>query len=412
MNILLIDPGLYAAGGHNAALLEEFARELAGRQGVQFSCACSVELQREAFAHVRAELRPVFRDNGFAPLALHDFADPARTVARRAGIIRDLWGLDLGRWDIVLMPTVYPLHLSALADCAGELRGKLSCGLLLPAAQWAADSATQAAIRRSIGDALQRLAAAQVDCLAYSETGAHDLGAGLAPTPTLLPPVSQPTQSRMAALAATRRAAGRNGGRMRVGFFGQWDARKGSGLITDLLRQRRLPRDIELVVRVPEGRAEVGAELSVLAPQIDFSSRHRDNEAFLAAMAEVDIVLAHYDPAIYGDKMSGIVPEALCLGKPLLVADGCNAVIDFLDRYAPGSFVVAPYHTNGLAAALTLPAAAWTACAQRAAASAPLMRSLKSMRRYLGIVGAADLYEGAAEVATATQAAPRQATMV
>ena len=80
-------------------------------------------------------------------------------------------------------------------------------------------------------------------------------------------------------------------------------------------------------------------------------------------MAEVDIVLAHYDPAVYGDKMSGIVPEAVCLGKPVLVADGCNAVINFLDRYAPGGFVVAPYSTHGLASALALQPAVWTACA-------------------------------------------------
>jgi hypothetical protein len=177
-----------------------------------------------------------------------------------------------------------------------------------------------------------------------------------------------------------------------VGYFGAPFTSKGFSLLTSAIEQG-LPRGVRVVVRLPPGHEKICAALQARSPQVDATSRTSSNAEFLQDMAAVDVVWTLYDPHHYADKMSGIVPEAICLGKPLLVGQGCNALIEFLDHHAPGSFVCAGYDAASVRGAFSLPAPAWRELARCAAASAPVMRSIKSAARYLTIAGAGALYD-------------------
>jgi hypothetical protein len=129
-----------------------------------------------------------------------------------------------------------------------------------------------------------------------------------------------------------------------------------------------------------------------MAASIDATSHDMSNDAYLRQMAEVDVVLACYDPEHYGDKMSGVVPEAVSLGKPLLVSEACRSLAGFLDRYAPGAFIAGAYRADALADLMALPADLWRVVATKAHASSPVVRSLKGMRRYLAAGGLDAIY--------------------
>ena len=96
---------------------------------------------------------------------------------------------------------------------------------------------------------------------------------------------------------------------------------------------------------------------------------------------------ALYDPLHYGDKMSGIVPEALSLGKPVLVAEGCVAIQEFLERHAPGAFIAAGYDLASVQAVLALEPGHWRPARRCARSHAPLVQQLKGMDRYLAVCG-------------------------
>jgi hypothetical protein len=104
-------------------------------------------------------------------------------------------------------------------------------------------------------------------------------------------------------------------------------------------------------------------------------------------MAAVDAVHCFYDPAQYAGKMSGIPAEALALGRPVLLADGCEAMIDFVERHAPGSYVSGPYSAQTLEMALAMPLSSWRRIAECAHGSSAGVRALKSMSRFLAVCG-------------------------
>jgi len=142
-------------------------------------------------------------------------------------------------------------------------------------------------------------------------------------------------------------------------------------------------------------------QLNALSPALEATSAEMSNAQYFEAMADVDAVLAFYDPAEYGTKMSGIVPEAICLGKPVVISDGCDGLCRFLDRYAPGSFATGTYGPGDLAAILRLPAPLWSSLGAKARASSDVVRMMKSMRRYLTLGGMSALYPGGLTAQTA-----------
>lgn len=387
MRIAYIDPGLSCRKGHNAAMVEEFDQALVAERGHQVSYLVAADTDRREFSDLRGALRPTFRINGYAKLAPADLFDP-----QRVGRINDVMATDLAgaavltECDAILMPTAYPLHLHALAQTASQWPGRrVVLGLLLPARFWGADDARERRISELLAQSVDALSAT-TDLIAYSETGSYRFGDKLVPMATLLPPLARPSAGQVQRLAQRHSACAS----LRLGFFGSPFTTKGFGLLVQAaqeLAQQGNASAVQLVLRLPAGHEAACAQLNALAPWIDAQSRQTGNSQYLAEMAAVDAVFAFYDPQEYGSKMSGIVPEAISLGKPLLIAEGCHAIQDFLERHAPGSFVVGAYEVQVIANVLGLRNTHWArlaACAQRHAA---LMQQMKCMDRYLAVCG-------------------------
>lgn len=381
MHLLILDPGLSVRAGHNASMAEELAAEVAGHPGIDLTVACCAALDAKAFAGVPARFRPVFRLDGYARICAQDLADPARMAACRQLIAEDLAALDLSRYDAILMPTAYPLHLRGLADHVDSLaHTQLLCGLLMPAAFWAVPATVEPAIGALFEEAVGLLRG--TNAFFYTESGRYAFPGGTANTPTLLPPICHATEHLMEDLAA----ASSQGETLSIGYFGSPFTSKGFNLMLAAI-DRGLPPQVKFVIRLPPGHEDRCRTINAASPQVDATSRSMSNEDFLREMAAVDVVLALYDPQQYADRMSGIIPEAICVGRPLIVSQECTALVEFLDHNAPGSFLQGPYAVDSILAAAAYPKAGWTALRRRAQASAPVVRALKRASRYLAIAG-------------------------
>ena len=397
MKLLLLDPGLRNRVGHNAALLAEFELETRALADVQLTAAGSAALTPADFAGVGCVPRRLFRLDGYWRPSKEEVLDSARLNTLIEMIVGDLMQLPLEEFGGIVMPTVYPLHAIALARVALRLaHAQLMLGLLMPVSFWFPDSEACAIVGAQLGQAIVEI---QNSCavMVYSETGRYDFGGTHAELATLLPPLAQPTAALVAQLGAA--APRRTGERCVFGFFGQPFTSKGLQIVAAAASQ---VDPAHAVVRfcLPPGNDAMCRGLAALSPSIEATSRAMENAEYLRQMASVDVVLAWYDPEHYGDKMSGIVPEAVSLGKPLAVTDGCRALVGFLDRYAPGAFVTGGYRPEDLLQLLALPASIWHAVGAKARASAGVVRGLKDMRRYLSAGGMGGAYDLRAEEAS------------
>jgi len=382
VRILLLDAGVVAGTGHNQAILEELDAQTRGRAGVELVCAVAHGIDAGAFGHLACRLLPAFQLHGYARLVCGD--QPRAAVAKLldAACASDLAALQPERFDLVLMPTAHPMHLLALARLAGRLPAttRIACGLLMPPAFWALDDEAAAMLEAAMHEAASTLAC-RANTFIYSETGRYRIGAATVASAILLPPVATSTLQRMALLAVQPRTGS---AAARFGFFGAPEPRKGFDLLAALM-QAGLPDGVSLSLRLPASAQAFVAEWSKPALRVDGVAAATDNARFFDDMASVDVVLAFYAPQMHRTQMSGMVAEAICLGKPLLLAEGCDALIDFLARHAPGSYLCRPWTVEGLRSGLAAPASEWRAAARAAMASAPAMRELKSAERYLAI---------------------------
>jgi hypothetical protein len=388
MKLLLIDPGLRTRVGHNAAMLAEFDLEVRSLPRVRLTAAGSAGLQQAEFKGFGCTPRPLFRIDGYWHPNAQDVLDPARLNGLIDAIVADLSLLPLEEIDGLLMPTAYPLHLIALARIAPRLaRAKLMLGLLMPVSFWIDDDAGCAVVGEQLGQAIMAL---QNTCelIAYSETGRYEFGGTQAEMATLIPPLSGTTAVLIGQLAASPPASGP---RRVFGFFGQPFTSKGLQVAAAAARDVD-PAQVIVRFCLPPGNDPLCRQLAALSPAIEATSREMSNAEYLRQMVNTDVVLAWYDPKHYGDKMSGIVPEAISLGKPLAVSDGCRSLIGFLDRYAPGAFITGDYRADELALLMALPAATWQAVGAKARASSTVVRALKDMRRYLSAGGLGAAY--------------------
>lgn len=390
MRIVYIDPGLSVRKGHNAAIAEELDDALVRERGHQVTYLISAGADLLDFAHLRGNVVPAFRIDGYARPGVEDLQDSSRL----AHILNLIAGdLDMTRalddCDAVLMPTAYPLHIRALGERAERLRGRLIVvGLLLPARFWGPDEERVALIADLFGQGLQALAD-PAQLFLYNETGAFSLRSSVLSIPRLLPPFGTRNADLVRQLV-NRTLPSSSDSRPSIGFFGGPAISKGFGLLvsaaTRLAAAGESP-NARLVVRLPQGHESDCAVLATIAPWIDARSSLTSNDAYLSEMSSVDAVWAFYDPTQYGDKMSGIVPEALSLGKPLLVAEGCSGIEEFIEWQAPGSHVCGPYDERTVTQVLKAPAKIWVRPAICARNHAPLIAQLKSVSRYLSVCG-------------------------
>lgn len=386
MKIVYFDPGLAGRGGHNSAMLAEFEQALVHEAGHEVTVLAAARLAPAVFGDSALRFVPLFEVEGYHTFDAATLAS-GRAAAAVDGALERVGEL-LARADAVLMPTAYPLHLQALGRRAALLAGRrVVLALMLPASYWAQDAQARAHIEAAFADGLDALARC-CELFAYAETGCFELGGERLRLPTLLPPVAAPTMALLRGLATLPQTAV-DGGPPVVGFFGSPFRSKGFELLAAAVRSQlvsgRAPR-CRLRLALPPQHERL-ARAVALAPWVEVVEVGTSNADYLRAMAAVDAVWTFYDPGEYGRKMSGIVPEAIALGKPLLVAEGCQGIVDFLERHAPGAFVVGAYDVGTARALLDLDAAALARAGRCARQHAAIARSLKDMERYLAVSG-------------------------
>ncbi|RZL90791.1 MAG: hypothetical protein EOP76_15025 [Variovorax sp.] len=384
MKLLLLDPGLSTRSGHNAATLEEVAAHALASGTIELTCASAISLDPANFGGIACTWRPVFRLHGYSRF-LND-SDSHEALLRRltALCMEDLRQLDLAGYDLVLMPTAYPIHLAALSMCVQQLPAlRLRVGLLMPPTFWACDAQAAAWLEQLTHGAIDALRA-QPGVWLYSETGHYGAGAATVPTATLLPPIAAGTRDWLLDQLARQQALDdRPADRPVVfGYFGDPSTRKGFELLMHCV-QNGLPAGMRLSFILPEGHHALAARLDGCGTAVSARTLGAGNIPYLKAMRDVDVVLAFYDPAVYRRQMSGIVADALCLGKPVLTAEGCEAILAFGTREAAGALHCRPADADGLLQGLGTPWTAWRAHRRAALASAHRVLELKRMERHL-----------------------------
>lgn len=111
MKVLLLDPGLSAPYGHNAFLARELQLALEGVH--QLTIAGPRSLSTALQAQLGGAAQPSFELEGYAGFAGAQLRDLTQLAALRAKVDADLDALAPERYDAILMPTAYPLHLDA-----------------------------------------------------------------------------------------------------------------------------------------------------------------------------------------------------------------------------------------------------------------------------------------------------------
>jgi hypothetical protein len=283
--------------------------------------------------------------------------------------------------DCVLVTTASPWHLVALSKRLSEIPNlRIAIGMLLPPGCWTRNPRLQARVDSAIQASLAELMRHQL--FVYSETGVIKWPHRTVPTQVLLQPVSEFTLQHLTAPARNPPAPA--GARcLRFGFFGQPRSEKGFDLLLDALRTGAgvLREGREIRFYLPEIYGELAEQINQHVPGARAEARSTDNQAFLADMASVDVVLCFYDSMAYADQMSGIAAEAVLLGKPVLATRN-TALEGFLTRHAPGASVAADFTAPALLDALNAEEPVWRQRTRAAQASSSIMRELKSARRF------------------------------
>lgn len=388
MKIVYLDPGQANGRGHNYAMVHEFDEALVRERGHEVHHVVQRLGRPELLPALHGRVHPVIQIDGYTRLSDADVLDEQRRKVITQAVATDLARAPFADADVLLMPTVYPLHLRALADyIALPNHCRVVLGMLLPCSFWNPHDAPRQALSEWMAHSINVLAS-RCDLLVYSETGRFVFGQDVVPTATLLPPLAGTTTQLVSELATPTNVASKD--RPVLGFFGSPFTTKGFELLARTL-QRFAQTDqvpaVDIRVCLPLGHATMCEHINALGPWVRADSMDADNVTYLRRMAEVDVVWACYDPQEYCGKMSGIVPEAISLGKPVLLAEGCDALHNFLDAQAPGGFLLTPYDDDALVQALSISGEVWHRLMRCAAAHAPLMQQMKSMHRYLSVCG-------------------------
>ena len=286
----------------------------------------------------------------------------------------------------IIVPTAAPWHLEGivkLLDKRNDIR--LAVGLLLPLEFWTRDQI----LLRKVGERLNvsLLALKRLNAFIYTESGEYHLLGRTVPFPVVLPPISKRTSDTAAAFREIRDSGPKRP--INFGYFGLPKPSKGFDLLCDYLNNGSAKEGLKFDFFLPEQ-----PWLKEFNPKIN-SARVRINNTtnieMLRDMASVDVVLCFYDPCVYGRQMSGIVFDALLLGKPLLLTKG-TSLERFVNDVAPGSAIAVDYSLAGLASALDLPAEAWVNATRYAQKAANIISELKSGQRYLKTVFGCDAW--------------------
>ncbi len=157
--------------------------------------------------------------------------------------------------------------------------------------------------------------------------------------------------------------------------------------------RQALPPHVELRIALPPGNDELLQIFGRAGPAVTTTVVESDRGACFAALQTIDAVLAVQDPIDRAAGIPDVMLDALTVGKPVVISEGQLDAARLLDDVAPGAFVSAPCGEEGLRAVFALEARAWDRVQMAAEASAPVVRALRGMPRFLTAVGLGQLHD-------------------
>ena len=389
MKIAYLDPALSFFGGHNYAMLQEFDAELSRDASHQVTYLCSRGVEQLKFDDLNGRMEATFQTHGYAKLSKDDVEDTVKINQIISLIASELLHSQaFTECDAILMPTACPLHLAALSTVAERIgKKRLAVGFILPAKFWSIDNKSTEKIKAIFAECVTKLQTS-MHLILYSEIGRFHFNERETRLPTLLPPLSEKSINKIRTIINSGMSAeGRQ--RKSIGFFGAPEPSKGIEPLLQAIRnivKNSYETCVNLVLRLPPGFEKLCDELNSSARWIDAKCEKLSNADYLNQMHDVDLVWAFYDPLAYADfRMSGIVPDAIGLGKPVLISNGCEAIQAFIDTYAPGSAIRGTYSSETIELFLRTPFGTWEYNEKCAQISSDVILNMKSMRRYLAI---------------------------
>jgi hypothetical protein len=233
-------------------------------------------------------------------------------------LARELTRLGAGEDDLLLLHSVSGANLASLADADGLPAVTILVVLRrMPAEMEADDPAAEA-----LGALLQRLSArfgprlrlfADTDSLAQQFAALSGLPVRPVPLPVVVPDL------RTAPREGLPHVVFAGGARLEKGYHYLPAALAGvAGRARFTLQSGPVgPQDDPLVQRAHRTLlARRGESLEIIEQALP-------PEAYAALLATADLLLLPYNGAVYGARSSGILAEALALGIPAVVPDGC-----------------------------------------------------------------------------------------
>ncbi len=393
MRLHLFDPQLGAADGHylgyDSAIVGEFER-----RGIGAAVYGSVQARAQLTAAFPVE--PVFSREIFTEVSADPQIWPLENYAQlNDEVAAELAGLDTSRFeagDLAFFPTILQNQIDGVRRWVTSLPLKRQPALairisvlshLMPYMQGRQNLVLTAMFLRQ---AARRLAAeyprtvfcADTEELVELTRQIIDLPVALIPLPLTIE-----RESRAAA----------PGARLCCAYLGHASPLKGVDLMPGLIAAFRNAADApRFVVQLyPNDASTEPLDQALSALPADRTTIIRgpvEREAYLRLLDEADIVLLPYSAQLYGWASSGILVEALSLGK-VVVAPEDTWLSRQAQRYNAGCQTFRDHTPAGLAAALRQAIADYPALARKAAEAAPSWRAGHSPARFVDVLLAA-----------------------
>jgi glycosyltransferase involved in cell wall biosynthesis len=313
MKALIIDPAVHSMGGHHYNAVQRLQAEL-GRLGVEAPCLGSAYADPRTIRDLACT--PVFTRSVYGRSYADDFAGSVEeTAGQLASAMRRL------RPDLIVLPCCDQVLAAALARLP-SIPVVLSWILYAPHHLLASDDAQAAPLHDEVRSAFGPLKAAAADLRICCETEAMaafyrnllGLDVGVMPGPGL------PARAR-----ATRGATAEPV----VSCIGFANRPKGYRLLPEAL-EFVLQRHADVRFRVHgvvEGSDDPDQttfeRLGRLGDRVSVHQKVLTPDEYLARLAEADLLLLPYDPAVYRTRGSGAFSDARATGVPIAAPRGC-----------------------------------------------------------------------------------------
>lgn len=378
MRFILLDPGAVTTVGHHFNYLQTLSHEL-DRRGIEnVSYAHLGVAESEGKLHAK----PHFRVSPYATISRDRICGPIENfIAHSEGLFQDLCRLSKNVLDdkniAVCFPSVHWNQIYGIACWLATLPKdrRPPVSMLLGHAAGVAIDGDQHVIDKGIAP-YYRLGYNRLRNLQYPRLTVAAYGAKLAEEHRFLAGmdiVQHPLHFAGEDVVLLPRRP--PDGRLKLLYAGDARGNKGFHLLPEILSGIvSATNHIDITVQISGyvsllGLNSVADRIDVLARKIDrikLVTGYQDRAAYLEMFNDADIVLLPYQAEAYRSLTSGVLTEALFLGRPLVtpnesfLADQVRQLGDcgtFFDRHEPDSIVAAT-----LALAANFPIYAERAC--------------------------------------------------